>query len=118
MATAKTGKSSSKSKVSKQTKLNLKMREMLANAYGFVRGRQYTDSIANITYEELLDKAIGRIEGTKGRSEVRATKLDRIKKIKNEIAQAVTTVKSKPPSAWKIENDDRINSEDKQNTKE
>jgi hypothetical protein len=118
MATAKTGKSSGKSKVSKQTKLNLKMREMLASAYGFVRGRQYTDSIANITYEELLDKAIGRIEGTKGRSDVRATKLDRIKKIKNEIAQAITTVKSKPPSAWKIENDDRVQSQDKQNTKE
>jgi len=118
MATAKAGKSSSKSKVSQQTKLNLKMRELLANAYGFVRGRQYRDSIANITYEELLDKAIGRIEGTQGRSEVRATKLDRIKKIKNEIAQAVTTVKSKPPSAWKIENDDRVNETDKQNTKE
>ena len=115
---AEAGKSSNKSKVSKQTKLNLKMRELLANAYGFVRGRQYTDSIANITYEELIDKAIGRIEGTKGRSEVRATKLDRIKKIKNEVAQAVKTVKAKPPSAWKIENDDRVESQDKQNTKE
>lgn len=118
MGTAKAGKSTKKSKVSAQTKLNLKMREMLASAYGFVRGRQYTDSISNITYEELLDKAIDRIEGTRGRSDVRATKLDRIEKIKSEIAQAVTTVKSKPPSAWKIENDNRVNEQDKQNTKE
>lgn len=106
------------SKISQQTKQNLQMREILANAYGFVRGRQYTESIANITYEELLDRAIDRIEGTKGRSEVRATKLDRIKKIKEEVAQAVTIVKSKPPQDWAIEGDERVESKDKQNTPE
>lgn len=107
-----------KSKISQQTKQNLKLREILGGAYGFVRGRQFTDSIANLTYEELLVRAVDRIEGTQGRSEVRATRLDRVKKIKNEIAQAVSTVKSKPPSAWKIESDDRVESKDAQNTKE
>jgi len=102
----------------KQTKLTMQMREILGNAYSFVRGRQYTETVANLTYEELLDAAIERIEGTKGSSSVRSTLLDRVKKIKAEVAQAVTTVKKKPPSYWKLKSDERVNSEDSQNTEE
>jgi len=101
-----------------QTKLKLKMREILNDAYSFVRGRQYTESIANITYEELLDKAIDRIEGTQGRSDVRSTLLDRVKKIKSEIGNAVETVKKKPPSYWTISSDEEVESSDAMNTEE
>jgi hypothetical protein len=83
-----------------------------------VRGRQFTEQLANVTYEELLDAAIDRIEGTKGRTEVRPTLLERIKMIKEEVVQAVDTVKKKPPSYWTIENDGRISAEDATNTKE
>jgi hypothetical protein len=103
---------------SKQTKLNLQMREILGNAYGFVRGREYTKSVANITYEQLLDAAIDRIEGTKGRSDVRDTILDRVKKIKEEISTAVDTVKKRPPHEWVIESDDKSSKEDMANTEE
>jgi hypothetical protein len=103
---------------SKQNKLNLQMREILGNAYGFVRGREYTKSVANITYEQLLDAAIDRIEGTKGRTEVRGTILDRIKKIKEEVSQAVDTVKKRPPHEWVIESEDRSSKEDLANTEE
>ena len=106
------------SKASKQTKQNLQMREILGNAYAFVRGRQFTEQIGNVTFEELLDSAIDRIEGTKGRSDVRGTLLDRVQKIKRDIAQAVTTVKKQPPSAWIIENDERVEDADAANTKE
>lgn len=106
------------SKVLKQKKLNLQMREIISRAYAFVRGREYTETIANITYEELLDRAIDRIEGTKGRSEVRDTRLDRVKRIKAEIEQAVDTVKKQPPSAWALDNDDRVDPKDAMNTKE
>lgn len=102
----------------KQTKLKMQMREVLGNAYSFVRGRQYTETIANITYEELLDAAIDRIEGTKGRSTVRSTILDRIKKIKAEVAGAVDTVKKQPPEYWTLESDERVKSPDAQNTPE
>jgi hypothetical protein len=102
----------------KQGKLSMQMREVLSNAYSFVRGRQYTEQMANITYEELLDEAINRIEGTKGRTELRPTLLERITHIKEEVSQAVDTVKKKPPSYWTIENDDRISEEDATNTKE
>ena len=102
----------------KQTKLNLQMREILGNAYSFVRGRQYTASIANITYEELLDAAIHQIEGTEGRSDVRVPILDRIRKIKEEISQAVTTVKSIEPERWALDSDDFISADEAMNTSE
>lgn len=103
---------------SKQNKLNLQMREILGNAYAFVRGREYTKSVSNITYEQLLDAAIGRIEGTEGRSDVRGTILDRVKKIKEEVGQAVDTVKKRPPHEWVIESDDQSSKEDAVNTEE
>lgn len=92
---------------SKQNKLNLQMREILGNAYGFVRSREYTKSIANLTYEELLDAAIERIEGTQGRTGIRATLLEQIAKIQNEVKTAVQTVKSKPPNEWVIASQDQ-----------
>lgn len=102
----------------KQGKLSMQMREILAEAYAFVRGRQYMETAANLTYEELLDEAINRIEGTKGRKEIRSTLLERVQKIKQDISTAVDTVKSKPPYYWTIENDDRISEKDAANTKE
>ena len=102
----------------KQHKLNLQMRELIGNAYAFVRSRQYTETVANITYEELLDDAIDAIEGLKGRSDVRGTKLDRVEKIRTEIEQAVDTVKSLPPAQWQIQNDESISAEDAMNTEE
>lgn len=47
---------------SKQQRLSIQMREILGDAYGFVRGAQYNKTAANITYEQLLDDAINRIE--------------------------------------------------------
>jgi hypothetical protein len=102
----------------KETLLKMKMREILGGAYSFVRGRQYNETIANLTYEELLDKAIDRIEGTDGRSDVRATILDRVKKIKEEISSAVDTVKKQPPSYWGLSSDDRVQPAESQNTEE
>jgi hypothetical protein len=102
----------------KQLKLNLKLRETLGSAYAFVRGREYTRQTANITYEQLLDRAIHAIEGTAGQSEVRGSKLSRVMKLKEEVGKAVTTVKSKPPEAWVIESDSRTEKEDAANTKE
>lgn len=102
----------------KQQKLNMQMREIIGSAYSFVRGRQYTETIANLTYEELLDAAIDSIEGVKGRSDVRGTKLDRIAKIKADVSQAVDTVMSLPPRQWQLQNDEEISAEDAMNTEE
>lgn len=102
----------------KQTLLLMQMREILGNSYSFVRGRQYTETISNLTYEELLDAAIDKISGTAGINPNRGTLLDRIKKIKSEILQAVTTIKKQPSDFWSLNGDDRIQLEDAQNTEE
>lgn len=90
----------------KQTQLNLQMREILGNAYGFIRGREYTKSFANITYEELLDAAIEKIGTANMPTGNRPSILERIAKIQNEIAAAVKTVKSQPPSSWVLASTD------------
>jgi hypothetical protein len=94
---------------SEQTKLNLRMREIVNNAYSFVRGREYTKQMSNVTFEQLLDEAIDRIEGTPGKVPLRATNLDRVKKIKNDITSAVDTIKAKPPSSWVLTEDTEEN---------
>lgn len=101
-----------------QAKLSIELRRILGDAYSFVRGSQFTQTVANITFEELIDQAIQRIEGTDNRSLVRCTKLDRVKKIKEEVISAVTTAKSKPPEQWIIESDSRVKTEDRANTPE
>lgn len=88
-----------------QKKLNLAMREIINNAYAFVRSREYTKQLANVTYEQLLDEAIDRIEGTPGKVPLRPRSLERIKKLKTEIVQAVKTVKAKPPTDWALSED-------------
>jgi hypothetical protein len=100
-----------------QKRLNIKMREILGDAYDFVRGREYTKTASDITYEQLLDNAIGRIEGTDSRSSVRSPILDRIARIKTEVAKAVDIVKSKPPREWVMEGDGSA-PEDRANTEE
>jgi hypothetical protein len=97
-----------------QKNLNIAMRTILGDAYSFVRGREYNETIANIDYDTLLDAAIDRIEGTEGRTEVRATKLDMIKKIKEEVETAIDTVKALPPESWSLE----TTKDDNQNTEE
>jgi hypothetical protein len=100
-----------------QKKLNLAMREIINNAYSFVRSREYTKQMANVTYEQLVDEAIDKIEGTPGKTTIRPRALERLKKIKEEIVQAVTTVKAKPPADWAL-SDDPQEQEDNVNTSE
>jgi hypothetical protein len=99
--------------------MNQNMRQILNDAYAFVRGNDYSKSVANLTYEELLDAAIDRIEGTStDTGNVRSTKLQRIAKIKNDLVSAVDTIKAKPASAWVANNADAVEPDDSVNTPE
>lgn len=100
--------------VSTQARFQQRTREVLGNAYGFVRSCQFTRTFANLTYEELLDAAIGRIEGDSSRSEVRSTKLERIAQIKDTIVKTVVEAKKLPPAYWVF----TANDEDNANTTE
>jgi len=100
-----------------QKKLNLAMREIINNAYSFVRSREYTKQLANVSYEQLLDEAIEAIEGTPGKVPLRPKALERVKKIKEEITKAVDTVKARPPNEWVL-SEDIQEKEDNVNTSE
>lgn len=107
-----------RSTVKKQDFLKLEMRRILGDAYDFVRGSEYTKTVSQITYEQLMDEAINKIEGTKGRKDDRATRLERIKRIKQEIVTAVTTVKKQPAGAWGFDGKPEVDKEDLANTSE
>lgn len=96
----------------------LAMRQYIADAYSFVRGAQFTKSAANVTFEQLVDAALDKIEGTNNVSSVRPCKLDRIKAIQANLASAVDQVKSAPPEAWIWNTDGDVADIDKANTKE
>ena len=99
--------------------MNQNMRQIVNDAYAFVRGCDYNQTIANLTYEELLDAAIDRIEGTStSTGNARSTKLQRIAQIKSNISTSVDTIKSKPPSAWVANNADVVQPDDSINTPE
>jgi hypothetical protein len=83
--------------------LNLQLREIMGNAYSFVRGRQYTAAVANVTIEQLIEQAINEIKGTQGKIESRPTLLARIQRIRDEVVKAVDAAKQKPPEFWILE---------------
>jgi hypothetical protein len=75
------------------------LRQSISNAYAFVRGQEVADSFLAITFEEVLDQQIARIEdpGT----DIRPNVLDRITKIKENILSAIETIKQQPDDFFK-----------------
>jgi hypothetical protein len=96
----------------------LAMRQFIADAYSFVRGAQFTKLSANVTFEQLIDGALDKIEGTNNVSSVRPCKLDRIKAIQANLAAAVEQVKAAPPESWVWNTDGDVADTDKANTEE
>jgi hypothetical protein len=79
--------------------LSDQLRQELSNAYAFVRGQEVADSFLAITFEEVLDQQISRIEdpGT----DIRPNVIDRITKIKENILAAVETITAMPEDFFK-----------------
>lgn len=77
---------------------NLELRVALNNAYGFVEGNKYTQSASAVTFEELMDQQIERIEGAD--TQTRPNALHRIDQIENAVVQAVAKIKSMPDDAF------------------
>ena len=90
-----------------KTKLNLQLRETLANAYSFVLGEKFTFSVSTVNIETLMQEQINQIEGTDGKTEIRLNKLDELDKIVNGISEVVKTVKALPPSQFSVDTEDR-----------
>lgn len=90
-----------------KTKLNLQIREILGNAYAFVLGEKFTNSMSTVNLETLMQEQINQIEGTDGKTEIRLNKRDALDKILNGISDVVASVKKLPPSYFSLNSEDR-----------
>lgn len=68
---------------------------MLNQAVGAVQGRQVAESFFAVTYEELADQQIERIEG-KGTT-TRPNALERLDKIESDLLNAISQIRDIPP---------------------
>ncbi len=75
--------------------LNLELRRVLNQSIGAVLGRQATESFYALTYEELADQQIERIEGNG--SSTRPNELERVNKIESDLLSAVEQIRNIPP---------------------
>jgi hypothetical protein len=79
--------------------LSDQLRRSVANAYAFVQGQETTESFSALTFEEVLDAQIERIEGPG--TDIRPNVLDRIRKVKSDMLEAVAAIKAQPDSFFK-----------------
>jgi|GEM_PF-5520761 len=91
----------------KKTKLNLQVRDILGDAYSFVQGEKFTDSVSTVNLETLMQEQINQIEGSDGKTDIRLNKKDVVDRIVNGITEVVRTVKKLPPSAFSLSSEDR-----------
>jgi len=86
-----------------QTQLNLQIRTVLGEAYAFLVGEQYAESIAAVSLETLMREQIDQIQGTSGRTSIRLNQIDRIDRMLAQLSQVVDAVTALPPEAFQIE---------------
>lgn len=77
---------------------NEELRRVINQSLGAVLGRQSTESIFALTYEELVDAQIERIEG-KG-TDVRPNELERVNKVESDLLNVVEKIRSMPPESF------------------
>lgn len=75
--------------------LNFEIRRVLNNAFHFIQGQQFTQGAGAVTYEELADQQIERIEG-RGTS-TRPNEFDRIARMESQLLAVVDQIKQIPP---------------------
>lgn len=80
--------------------LHFELRQNINNAYAFVEGAKTTQTIAALTFEDLMDQQIERLVGKD--SEARPNPLHRIDKVEADIKATVEKIKKLPPEAFAI----------------
>lgn len=75
--------------------MNMSLRSILSRAVGSVLGRQLSESFHAVTYEELADQQIERIEG-QGTS-TRPNELERLASLESDLLNAVAQIRNIPP---------------------
>lgn len=80
------------------------LRRAVANAYAFVIGQEATESFSCVTFEELLDQQIQRIESPG--TDIRPNVLDRIRKTKEDLISAIDKIRQQPDDFFKPPQDE------------
>ncbi len=88
----------------KQQEQNLELRRAVGNAYAFVEGQKLVQTFSAVTFEELLDKQIERIEGAT--TTQKPNELDRITRTEEDLLAAVQKIKSLPDDAFNKTSED------------
>ena len=82
-----------------QQEQNLELRRAINDAYAFVEGQKLVQSFSAVTFEELLDQQIERIEGTS--TVQKPNEIERITRVEQEVISAVEKIKALPDDAFK-----------------
>lgn len=86
------------------------VRQSLSDAYAFVSGQQATKSFAALTFEELCQQQIDRIQGPD--TDARPNALHRVKVITNNLASAITQINALPADAFNTSSDNANTADD------
>lgn len=89
----------------KRQQQNLELRRALSDSYAFVEGQKLTQSFSAVTFEELMDAQIERIEGKS--TILKPNEIDRINKMEIDLVSAVAKIKAMPDDAFKKNRDDK-----------
>lgn len=73
-------------------------RRVVANAVTELRSAEIRNSFAALSIEELIDQHIDRLEGTSGG---RASRLQRIRTVRQELADNIEAMKATSPSDFR-----------------
>ena len=79
----------------------------MGNAYSFVLGEKFTESIATVNLETLMREQLNQIEGSDGKTDIRLNKKDELDKMLNSVTEAVKIAKNLPPRSFSVDSEDR-----------
>jgi hypothetical protein len=83
----------------------IELRRVINDAYAFVLGRQATQTFGALTYEELADQQIERIEGTG--TVLRPNELARVDRVEQDLKNLINQIRDIPPERFVLSNPDR-----------
>lgn len=84
----------------KVDELNFELRQNINDAYAFVEGAKNTQTVATVTFEDLMDQQIERLVGKD--TTARPNPLHRIDKVVEQLTSTIAKIKSLPPEAFAL----------------
>jgi len=84
---------------------NEELRRVIGTSFAAVVGRQYSESMHSVTYEELASAQIERITGQG--TDVRPNELERVNKVEGDLLSIVEKIRDMAPESFIMSDPDR-----------